>query len=183
MPGSRIERDPTAGLALGGRLALGFFPSRVGDTNVFASRREAHLRLRESSLMKTGGDVWLGAGVRCVLAPAARLSIGADTFITADSLVLCGESVTIGSGCAISWQVQIMDWDFHQIDETVASKAPVTIGDHVWIGARATVLKGVTIGDGAVVGAGSIVTRDVPPRAVIAGNPARVLREQVDWKL
>lgn len=51
------------------------------------------------------------------------------------------------------------------------------VGDNVWIGNRAIVLPGVTIGDGAVVGAGSVVTRDVPARTVVAGNPARVVRE------
>ncbi len=56
------------------------------------------------------------------------------------------------------------------------------IGDWVWIGCRATVLKGVTIGDGAVVAAGSVVTRDVPPAALVGGNPARVLRERVTWE-
>lgn len=58
---------------------------------------------------------------------------------------------------------------------------PVTIGDHIWIGARTNVLNGVTVGDGAVVAAGSLVTRDVPPRALVGGVPARVLREDVDW--
>ena len=66
--------------------------------------------------------------------------------------------------------------------ETTIVDAPVTIGDRVWIGCRATVLKGVTIGDGAVVAACSVVTRDVPPRALVAGNPARVVREDVTWE-
>jgi maltose O-acetyltransferase len=55
---------------------------------------------------------------------------------------------------------------------------PPTIGDDVWIGTRAIILPGVTIGDGVVVGAGSVVTRDVPPYAVVAGNPARVVGER-----
>jgi acetyltransferase-like isoleucine patch superfamily enzyme len=58
----------------------------------------------------------------------------------------------------------------------------VTVGDKVWIGARVTVLKGVTIGDGAVVAAGALVTDDVPPRALVGGVPARVLRENVTWE-
>jgi len=58
----------------------------------------------------------------------------------------------------------------------MAKAQPVTIGDHVWIGTRALILPGVTIGDGAVVGAGSVVTKDVLPNGVVAGNPARLLR-------
>ncbi|OZM71124.1 transferase [Amycolatopsis antarctica] len=57
------------------------------------------------------------------------------------------------------------------------TSAPITIGRNVWIGASAIILQGVTIGVDAVVAAGSVVTRDVPPRSLVAGNPARVLRE------
>ena len=55
--------------------------------------------------------------------------------------------------------------------------APIVIGDKVWIGANATVLPGVTIGKGAIVAAGAVVTRDVPPNTIVAGVPARVVRE------
>ncbi len=55
---------------------------------------------------------------------------------------------------------------------------PVVIGDHVWIGARALICPGVTIGEGAVVGAGAVVTRDVAPYAIVAGNPARVIGQR-----
>lgn len=59
---------------------------------------------------------------------------------------------------------------------------PISIGDHVWIGARSTILKGVSIGDGAVVAAGSLVTRDVPPGALVGGSPARMVRPKVEWR-
>jgi len=62
---------------------------------------------------------------------------------------------------------------------TVAT-APVKISNKAWIGVRAIVLKGVTIGEGAVVGAGSIVTSDVPPWTIVAGNPARIIRPLTD---
>jgi acetyltransferase-like isoleucine patch superfamily enzyme len=71
-----------------------------------------------------------------------------------------------------------MDSDYHDLnDHSLPGKSsPVKIGDNVWLGARATVLKGVTIGDGAVVAAGALVTRDVPSRTVVAGVPARVIK-------
>lgn len=60
---------------------------------------------------------------------------------------------------------------------------PVVLGDRVWIGAGAIILPGVIVGDGAVVAAGSVVTADVPSQTVVAGNPARVIREKVTWRL
>lgn len=97
--------------------------------------------------------------------------------------VTCG--VEIGAEAEISWHVHIMDTDFHpitELDDTVRpSQAPVVIGRHALIGARCTILKGVTIGEGSVVGAGSVVTRDVPPRTIVAGNPAVVLRAIDSW--
>jgi len=73
--------------------------------------------------------------------------------------------------------VTIADSDFHDLHQRGVRppSAAVTIGDHVWIGGKASILKGVTIGRGAVVGIGSVVTRDVPPFAIVAGVPARVI--------
>ena len=60
--------------------------------------------------------------------------------------------------------------------------APISIGNHVWIGAGATILKGVTIGDNAIIGAGSVVTKDVPPNTIVAGNPAHIIRQRIEWR-
>ena len=58
----------------------------------------------------------------------------------------------------------------------------VKIGNHVWIGTRAIIMKGVTIGDGAIIGAGAIVTKDVPSNSVVVGFPAKVIRENIEWR-
>ena len=60
---------------------------------------------------------------------------------------------------------------------TIVSKGDVTIGDNVWIGDKATILPGVTIGDGVVVAANSVVTKDVPAYCVVAGNPAKIVKQ------
>ncbi|MBY5377327.1 hypothetical protein HFN07_28555 [Rhizobium leguminosarum] len=86
----------------------------------------------------------------------------------------------MGDEVFIADQVIIRDWDGHTIVGR-PDKAPIRIGNHVWIGMRAVILKGVTIGDGAVVAAGAIVTKDVPPGAVVAGNPAKVVKDGVQW--
>ena len=73
-----------------------------------------------------------------------------------------------------------MDWDQHHIDGGRSTPAPVTIGNNVWIGTGAIILKDVTIGNGAVVAAGSLVDKDVSPRVLVAELPARMIRH-VAW--
>ena len=120
--------------------------------------------------------VFLMAGM-----PGARIVIGDDVgvsgcVISAAQLVSIGNRVLIGSGALV------MDSDAHPLSAEarrtvggVGKTMPVFIEDDVFIGARAMVLKGVRIGKGAVVGAGAVVTKDVPPNAIVAGNPARVV--------
>ncbi len=122
--------------------------------------------------------------------------IGDYTLIGARSVIQAWERVTIGSYTMISPDVWIQDNNSHSvyaqdrlvdilgsrdfnpvgIDTTNAAAKPIVIGSHVWIGRRAMIFKGVTIGDRAIVAAGAIVTRDVPPDTVVAGNPARVVK-------
>ncbi len=83
----------------------------------------------------------------------------------------------------ISENVTIRDSDNHTIiREGYEVSQPVKIGNHVWIGLGAIILKGVTIGDGAVIAAGAVVTRDVPPKALAGGVPAKVIKENIEWK-
>lgn len=138
--------------------------------------------LRRDTQVLLGERVRLHRGVAFMLdAPGARVEIGPRTYLNRRTEVMCRERVTIGADCAISWDVSITDTDYHSIDGQ-PDTAAVTIGDHVWVGARATVLKGVEIGAGAVVAAGSVVVSDVPAGCLVAGVPARVVREGVTWR-
>jgi acetyltransferase-like isoleucine patch superfamily enzyme len=102
--------------------------------------------------------------------------IGNGTYLNRNTEIVAARSVTIGRDCKIARDVIIMDTDQHELPDSGMIAKPVRIGDQVWIGSRAIVLKGVTIGPGAVVAAGSVVTKDVPARAVVAGVPARIVR-------
>lgn len=107
-----------------------------------------------------------------------NLSVGANTFMNFNCVILDVLPVHIGADCQIGPAVQIYTAD-HPLDPQLRrsgleSGRPVHIGDNVWIGGGAIILPGVSIGDNAVVGAGSVVTRDVPAGAVVVGNPARV---------
>ena len=141
-------------------------------------------------LLKKGGRIEIGE--RVFLWPdvklsvrgddhEARLVIGDRTSIGDRSEIHCGREVTIGSDCLFAWDVVLLDRDYHHLDSPNEVCEPVLIGDRVWVGARAMILRGVTIGDGAVVAAGSVVVSDVPAAALVAGNPARVVRERVTW--
>ena len=140
------------------------------------------VRLSADTTVRIGPGVLLAHHVGLHLRDrGAVLSIGEGSFVNHRSEIIAHERVEIGSHCLFAWDVQVMDSDSHSVDG-LPHTAPVVIGDRVWIGCRATVLKGVTVGDGAVVAACSVVTRDVPPRALVAGNPARVVREDVTWE-
>ena len=124
----------------------------------------------------------------------SRIQIGDGTHVGGGTIIDSAEAVEVGSDVLISFDVVIFDHDSHSIhydqrrgdgtewmagrkDWTHKRRAPVRIESKSWIGARAIILKGVTIGAGSVVAAGSVVTRDVPPWTVVAGNPARVIRQ------
>jgi acetyltransferase-like isoleucine patch superfamily enzyme len=113
---------------------------------------------------------------------SAELIIGDDCGFTG-AVVVAETGVTIGDRVLVGGSAQIVDTDFHPLDPETRRRdinagqtRPITIGDDVFIGMNSIILKGVTIGDGSVVGAGSVVSQDVPPRTIVAGNPARVVR-------
>jgi acetyltransferase-like isoleucine patch superfamily enzyme len=134
----------------------------------------ARIAVGDDVRLETAVEVWFEAD-------DATIEIGSRTYIHRDSQLRCATSITIGCDCAISWQVQIMDTDYHSIDGAPISRA-VRIGDHVWIGAGAKILRGVFVGDGAVVAAGAVVTRDVPARALAGGVPASILKSEISWE-
>lgn len=114
-------------------------------------------------------------GVRLEVLKGGRIVIGNGTYLNRNTEVIAQQEVRIGRDCMIAWDVVIMDTDQHSIDGSPPVAKPVVVGDHVWIGCRSLILKGVHIGDHAVIGAGAIVTHDVPPGGIVTG-PAATLR-------
>lgn len=112
----------------------------------------------------------------------AKLFLGKGVSIGNRTELHVGESVSIGKGTLISWDCCIMDRDYHKLNSNEERTAPVTIGENCWIGCNCLILKGITIGNGAVVAAGSVVTKDVPAGALVGGNPAKIIKEQISWR-
>ncbi len=103
--------------------------------------------------------------------------------ISHNTKIVANQRVEIGSGCMFSWDVLIMDTNGHPIitEPPIPIHSPVIIADDVWLGSRSTVLKGVRIEKGAIVGAASVVVKNIPARVAVAGNPAKIVKENVAW--
>ena len=155
----------------------------LGDNKLCGASANCFLRMDEDAKLhigEKGFSIYYGSDI--VLFSGAELKLGSG-FINSYAKIRCHSLIEIGDGVAISHDFTVMDSDAHELFGKGGRKtAPVKIGNHVWIGTRVTVLKGVTIGDGAVIGAGAVVTHDIPPCCLAVGIPARVVRENVDWR-
>ena len=109
------------------------------------------------------GRIHIGEG--CLMSPGARMS--------------ASDEIVVGDGVMLANGAYITDSDWHTIYDRMVrtDPAPVHIGDNVWLGDGSTVLKGVTVGENSVIAARSVVTRDVPANVVVAGNPAKIVKE------
>jgi len=156
-------------------------------------RRADHLGARVRCwgrpVIRNGGRLIIGDRVRLrstvartelETTPGGTLEIGEGTFINYGSSIAASDRVTIGARCLLGTYTLVMDNAFHRLEPERRMErpksAPVVLEDNVWLGARAIVLPGVTIGTDSVIAAGSVVTRDIPPRHLAAGVPARIVR-------
>ena len=137
-------------------------PVELGDFATVIATRDQIVRLSVWPVQQGMGRITIGS--YCLICPGVRISSGSQ--------------ITIGDNCMMASGVYITDADWHGIyDRASFGRAlPVSISDNVWIGDRAMICKGVSIGDNSIIGAGSVVVNPVPANAIAAGNPARVLR-------
>lgn len=183
-------------------LARGMSPAQIRDDVLALLRARWHLRNATSvgervrvwgrPVVRNYGRMIIGQRasldsttipIQLSTEPNGTLEIGARTFMNYGCSISATKLISIGPDCKIGMDALIMDNDYHQIDPTKRgvrpASAPVIIEENVWLGARVIVLSGVTIGADSVVAAGSVVTRDIPPGTVAAGQPARVIKSIV----
>jgi len=161
---SRFELAPGARLEIGPRA---YTERRAGGV---------HFSIAEGASVEIGADTWLRPDIAPVLIfafPGARIRIGNEGFLngchlSAKEAIDCGDRVWIGMGS------RVFDSDQHDLDADHPEKTTaIRIGDHCWIAADVTILKGVEIGEQCVVGTRSLVTHSLPPHTLAHGNPAK----------
>ena len=173
---SRINIDKKAKIILNSHFVFGI-------KQVKSSHLETRLLLEENSKLTINGSfgVYCNSYIRVVKGGSLILNGG---FINENVQITCASKISIGKGCTIARDVIIRDYDSHTIEEDgFQMMKPIIIGDNVWIGNRAMILKGVTIGDGAIIAAGAIVTKNIPSKTIAAGVPAKVIKKGITWRL
>jgi acetyltransferase-like isoleucine patch superfamily enzyme len=139
------------------------------------------LQIGRNGRVELGRWSWLGHGtkIRC---HEGVVSIGAKTVLGQECTISAYQHVSIGRECVIADRVMLIDFDHGMVEvdrpirEQGIYKRDVRVGNNVWIGYAACILRGVTVGDNAVIGTGAVVTKDVPPNAIVGGVPAHVIR-------
>lgn len=189
---SRLQRDLSKGDPLtqiatkSARYAWELASSRIflaGVNVVGDGVRTLHRpRIENRGFMSIGAHTLLrsvNVPVELATAPGARLEIGAECSLNYGVSFGCMQSIKVGNRCRFGPYAMVVDTAFHDLYDRAKRPPPepVTIEDDVWIGAKASVMPGVTIGRGAVVATGAVVTKSVPPFSVVAGVPAKVVKE------
>lgn len=143
--------------------------------------RRVQLQVGKHGRLRFGRWTWIGDGckLRC---HEGEISIGDKTVLGQECTISAYQHVSIGRECILADRVMLIDFDHSVAEVEVPIRRQgiymrdVRVGNNVWIGYGAQILRGVTVGDNAIVGASAVVTKDVPPNAVAAGVPARVIR-------
>lgn len=179
-PGRHVVMDvhKPARIALKGTMMIGY-------RRIRGSRMETRLAVEGEGMLRVeSGSIVIYYGTEVHVFDGGTLTFTGQTTINQHVQIICMENITIGRDVIIARDVVIRDNDGgHEIlVDGYTKTAPVTIGNHVWIGQGAMIMKGVTIGDGAIIGAGAWVVKDVKPNSLVLGDPARAVRQGVEWK-
>lgn len=171
----RLGRGARFAMEPGSFLLLGFFNFTPNPVSMDLGRR---------AVVTVSGRVLIHRGSRVFVHDDAVLELGDATCIADCCTVTSFVRVSFGGDGGLSWNCNVLDTAPHDViieGKRSSVSQPVIIGRHVWIGTGSTILAGVTIGDGALVAAGSVVHKDVPPKALVGGNPAKVVKEDIEW--
>jgi acetyltransferase-like isoleucine patch superfamily enzyme len=164
-----------------GMVKLGF-----GEVGIFDQHKSRSI-WQVSGIVVFKGKAAIGHGFKISVGPRGKLTLGNNFLMTAESQIVCHKEIEFGDNVLMSWENLIMDTDFHIIKDDLGnvlnSDKKILIGNHVWIGCRCTILKGTKIGNNNIIAANSLITGDFSKneRVIIGGNPAKIIKTNVDW--
>ncbi|GHV12266.1 dehydrogenase [Fibrobacterales bacterium] len=184
MPSAVFDIHPSAKIILKKGIIYGNNPVK-GLKMPTALRMEANttLEIHDGPLTRYGTAPYnLRYGAYIEVVNGGKLTIGQGA-CNVGLTIMCAKEVSIGNGVRIGRNVSIRDFNGPHVivSDTYVTHAPVCIKDHVWLCTSCTILPGVTIGEGSVVAANATVSKSMPPRSLIAGTPAKVIKENIEW--
>ena len=143
----------------------------------------ATLFIGKGATLSVRGCFIMRDGAYVTIEPDATLSLK-DGTLNNGGKISCFSKIVLGKNVRLSEGVILRDSDNHEVlRDGYVKTAPITIGNSVWVGLRAIILKGVTIGDGSIVAAGALVNKPVPPHTLVGGVPAKTLSSDITWKV
>lgn len=181
-------------LKMGGQIVLpetihsGIIRIGFSVAEVFSDSRAYKGTWHNEGLVVFKGSAVLGTGSRILVLPNAKLIFGPNFWSTAENTINCHKQIVFGNNNLIASRILFCDTDTHKIflkssHELINEDRPISIGHNVWICNNALILKGSKISDDSIVGAGTVTSKQYEtPSVVIAGNPGRIIRENVYWE-
>lgn len=162
----------------------GFLVLGTENSSFYAWARKCKIYMKSRSKLTINGFNQIGIGSLVWLLDNASVTLDGDVSTSGDNKIICKSSIFIGKGTQIAFGAIISDHDFHKTYTNGLQNPetkPIVIGKNVWIGMNAIILKGVCLGDNCIVAAGSVVTKSFTNNVMVAGNPAKIIKENVEF--
>ena len=158
---------------------------RIGMSSIGFMNRHDRTFLNVNGQLVFNGDYSIGKGCRFDIGSNAKATFG-NGYVNPNTTFIIMHGITVGDNCVISWGCQFLDEDFHHLqysNMSIKADNTIRIGSHVWIACNVLILKGTVIPDGCMIAAGSVVNSVFSMKnALIGGNPARIIRENIFWE-
>lgn len=167
------------------KIRTGMILLGIGNVGIFDKKSSRSiLELSEKSKITFNGKARLGNGFK--ISSNGNIIFGENFILTAESTIYCSREIIFGDNVLVSWETLIMDSDVHKLykdGEQKDNNASIKIGNHVWIGCRCTLLKGINILDNNVIAANSLINKSfLEKNVIIAGQPGKIVSKKIDWE-
>ena len=169
------------------KIKTGMIQIGLDNIDIFEKNKINNVWKVEGKIIFKGKAI-LKNGVKVNVAKSGELILGKNILINNQTSIVCNKKVTIGDNSLVSWECLIMDTDFHKIEnqsgKIINHDKEISISDNVWIGCRATILKGSIIGDNSVIASNSVVCSElVDSNNIYGGNPAKKIKSDINWRV